>query len=196
MRSRYLFAVLVGVSLAAACGGSPSSPSSSSTNSNLAAQTVVMSAMAQAMSQITVVSPSGDNTFTMPCPGGGTIVTTFSMAPPSQGNVYRSTSRTEFRDCKNQTVTLNGDPYLETTAEHSFSSTGGPVGDSTSTLTMTGGMRMDGNGVRGRAQFNCTTIASVHVVNGAPQFSFTSSGTITFEQPIGSTPVTRPCGPS
>jgi len=200
MVRRSVVAIFFTVSLAAGCGGSPSAPSSSSSASlNVAAQTAVMSAMTQAMSQLVIAAPTADgaNSFTMPCPGGGSIVTTFSMTAPQLANVYRSTSRTEFRDCRNQTVTLNGDPYLETSAEHVFSSTGAPSTDSTSTITTSGGVRMESGGVVGRAQFNCTMIMSVHLVNGgSPQVSVSASGTIAFEQPIGSTPVVRPCGPA
>jgi len=201
MGRRNLLTILVSLSLAAGCGGSPSSPSSGSVTSSLAAESAVMSAMAQAMSQLAIVAPtSGDalNTLTMPCAGGGTIVLTMGTTlPPQQTNVYRSSSRVEFRDCKNQAVTINGDPYLETSAEHSFPGLlSGPGGDSISTLRTTGGMRIDSGGVQGRVQFNCTMTVSVNTATRPPQVSMTSSGTITFEQPLGSTPVVRPCGPS
>jgi len=200
MDRRNLFAILVSLSLAAGCGGSPSSPSSGSVTSSLAAESAVMSAMTQAMSQLAIVgrtSSDTPSTFSMPCAGGGTIVITLSATLPSQQtNVYRSASRTEFRDCKNQTVTLNGDPYLETSAEHSFPTPGGTGGDSISTLQTTGGMRIDSGGVQGRVQLTCTMTVSVRSGNGSPQVSSTSSGTITFEQPLGSPPVVRPCGPA
>ena len=65
------------------------------------------------------------------------------------------------------------------------------------TMRTTGGLRMNTNGVQGRVQFNCTTTVSISIVNGSsPQVSVSSSGTTTFEQPLGSTPVTRPCGPA
>jgi hypothetical protein len=189
--------MLVSLSLAAACGGSPSSPSSGSGTSSLAAESAVMSAMAQAMSQLAVVRPTGDPpTLTMPCGGGGSIVITLGTLPPQQANVYRSSSRIEFRDCRNQTITLNGDPYLETSAEHAFPTPSGAGGDSVSTLRTTGGLRIDSSGVQGRVQFNCTMVVNVSSVNGSTQSSATWSGTTTFEQPLGSTPVVRPCGPA
>ena len=200
MDGRTCFAVVVGLSLAAGCGGSPSSPSSGSGTSNLAAESVVTSAMRQAMSQVALVAPTSGgapNTFTMACAGGGSMVITVGMPAPSQNNIYRSSSRTEFRDCRNQSVTLNGDPYLETSAEHSFPTPSGPGGDSISTLQTSGGIRIDNAGVLGRVRIDCTMIVTVRLVNGSsPQVSLTSSGTITFEQPLGSTPVVRPCGPS
>jgi hypothetical protein len=158
-----------------------------------------MSAMSQAMSQVALAGrTTGDapNTFTVPCAGGGAMVMTMNPLPP-QGNVFRSSSRIEFRECRNQTVTINGDPYLDTSIDLSFSSPGGLVsGDSVSTMRTTGGLRINSNGVQGRVQFNCTTTVSISMVNGSsPQISVSSSGTMTFEQPIGSTPVVRACGP-
>ena len=201
MGCRNLCALLVAVSLAAGCGQSPSSPSSNQGPSSLAAESAVMSAMSQAMSQIALVGrAAGDlqNTFTFPCAGGGSIVTTISPLPQQPGNVFRSSSRVEYRDCRNQAVTINGDPYLDTSIELVFSSPGGPtVGDSVSTMRTTGGLRISSNGVQGRVQFNCTTTVSIKVIDGsAPQLSVSSTGTTTFEQPLGSTPVVRPCGPS
>jgi hypothetical protein len=199
MGCRNLCALLIGLSLAAGCGNSPSSPSSVSSNSSVAAESAVMSAMAQAMSQTALAGRTiGDapNTFTVPCAGGGSMVMTMNPLP-QQGNVFRSSSRIEFRDCKNQTVTINGDPYLDTSIELSFSSpAGGTSGDSVSTMRTTGGMRMNSNGVQGRVQFNCTTTVSISMVNGSShQVSVSSTGTTTFEQPLGSTPVVRACGP-
>ena len=200
MACRNLCAVLIGLSFAAGCAKSPSSPSSVAGPSSLAAEPAVMSAMAQAMSQVALGGrTAGDtaNTFTSPCAGGGSIVMTMNPLPPQQPNVFRSSSRIEFHDCRNQAVTINGDPYLDTGMDLSFSvPTGGTGGDSVSTLRTTGGMRISSNGTQGRVQFNCTMTVSVHSVNGSPQTSMTSSGTTTFEQPIGSTPVVRPCGPA
>jgi hypothetical protein len=201
MGCRNLCALLVGLSFAAGCGKSPSSPSSVSSTSSLAAESAVMSAMTQAMSQVALVGrTTGDaaNTFTSPCPGGGSIVMTMNPLPPQQANVFRSSSRIEFIDCRNQTVTINGDPYLDTSMDVSFSTpAGGTGGDSVATLRTTGGMRINSNGVQGRVQFNCTTTVSINLANASsPQVSVSSSGTTTFEQPLGSTPVVRPCGPA
>ena len=86
---------------------------------------------------------------------------------------------------------------MDTAIEFSFSTPpGGTGGDSVSTLRTTGGVRVD-NGVQGRVQFNCTTTVSISMANpSSPQVSVASSGTTTFEQPLGSTPVVRPCGPA
>ena len=200
MSRRTLCALLVCLSLAAGCGESPSSPSSVSSASSLAAESAVMSAMAQAMSQTALFGrTTGDtpNTFTMACPGGGSMVMTMSPLPQQPGNVLRTSSRIEFHDCRNQAVTINGDPYLDTSMEFSFSTPAGGTGDSVSTMRTTGGMRVNSNGVQGRVQFNCTTTVSISMSSGStPQISVSSSGTTTFEQPLGSTPVVRPCGPS
>jgi hypothetical protein len=194
-----LLGVLVVVSLAAGCGGSPSAPSSTSGKSSLGAESAVMSAVSQAMGQLALVGPTiGDppNTFTMPCANGGSIVTILDPLPPQEKTVFRYSSRTEFRDCRNAAGTINGDPYLQTTAEHSFPTPAGTGGDSISTLRSTGGLRFDMNGVQGRIQFNCTMTVNIGVANGVTQSSATWSGTTTFEQPLGTTPVTRPCGPA
>jgi hypothetical protein len=200
MGHRNLCALLVGLSLAAGCGKSSSSPSSVSGTSSLAAESAVISAMSQAMSQVAFAGRTTgitENTFTSPCAGGGSMVMTMNPLP-QQGNVFRSSSRIEFRDCTNQTVTINGDPYLETSIDLLFSTpAGGTGGDSVSTMRTTGGVRIISNGVQGRVQFNCTTTVNISMANGSsPQISSSSSGTITFEQPLGSTPVVRPCGPS
>jgi hypothetical protein len=199
MISRKMFPILVTVTLAAGCGDSPSSPSPVSTQSSQAAEAAVMSAMTQAMSQVAMfgrTSGGTSNPVTMPCAGGGSMLMTLGPTTSLPGNVFQSSSRIEFRDCRNQNVTLNGDPYLETSAEHSLSALGGTNGDSTSTIRTTGGVRMDNGGVQGRMQFNCTMTVTIRVVNGTPSFSVTSAGTTTFEMPLGSTPVARPCGPA
>ncbi len=198
MGYRHLVAVVACVAFAAGCGGqSPSSPSSSS---SLATESAVMSAVSQAMSQAALAGRTtvDTNTITMPCSGGGSMVITLSPLPLGPAEGLRSSSRVEFRDCRNQTVTINGDPYLDSSIELSFSTPGGALsGNSTSTIRTTGGLRIDSNGVMGRVQFNCTTTVNITLVNGSsPQVSVSSSGTTTFEQPLGSTPVTRPCGPS
>ena len=197
MGSRHVIAVLVCLGLAGCGGQSPSSPSSSST---LATESAVMSAVSQAMSQAALAGRTtvDTNSITVPCSGGGSMVITLSPLPQGPTEGLRLSSRTEFRDCRNQAVTLNGDPYLESSMDLSFSSPGGALsGNSTSTMRTTGGMRVNNNGVQGRVQFNCTTTVTITLVNGSsPQVSASASGTMTFEQPLGSTPVTRPCGPS
>ena len=201
MGQRNLCALLLGLSFAAGCGKSTSSPSTVAGTSSLAAESAVRSAMTQAMSQVAFAARTTgvtDNTFTSPCPGGGSIVMTMTSLPQQPGNVFRSSSRIEFRDCTNQTVTINGDPYLETSIDLLFSGlAGGTGGDSVSTMRTTGGLRISSNGVQGRVQFSCTTTVSISMANGStPQISSSSTGTTTFEQPLGSTPVVRPCGPA
>jgi hypothetical protein len=197
MGGRNLLGILVGLSLAAGCGGSPSSPSSGSGASIQAAETAVMLAMSQATRQLALTPPSGGpgGPYTMPCDGGGSMLITMGPFSPPQDNVFRTSSRIEFRDCRNQTVTINGDPYLETSGEFVLPALGGT--ESTSTSRMTGGMRFDNGGVQGRVRFDCTIVSRMRLVPGAPpEVSTTATGTTTFEQPLGSTPVVRPCGPA
>ena len=200
MGCRNLAAVLAGLSLAAGCGQSPSSPSPAPATSIMAVQSTVTWAMAQTMSQAVLAAPAtggASNTYTVPCDGGGSIVMTGgNTLPPQQPNVFGASLRIEFRDCTHKTVTINGnpftvtingDPYLDTTITNSFSTPGGV--DSVFTMQTTGGVRIDTNGVQGRVQFNCSMTSG-----STPPESISFSGTTTIEQPLGSTPVVRPCG--
>ena len=199
MRASRFGLVFCALSLGTACGGhTPAAPSTVQTEP---IQTTVSSAVADGMNQVAVRAPTtGDvvNTFTMPCPGGGSIVLTFGgTLPRDPGTVLTTSSRSEHRDCKYGNTTINGDPYLESTNEHIFSGPGA-TGTSTSTMRATGGLRFDADGVQGRVKFNCTMIVTIPPPDGAsrPLPSMTWSGTTTWEQPIGSTSVVRPCGPA
>jgi hypothetical protein len=66
----------------------------------------------------------------------------------------------------------------------------------TATIRTTGGLRFDAGATQGRSQYDCTQVMSIQLTGGtAPaQVSVTSSGTITWEQPLGTVTV-RPCGP-
>lgn len=198
MRCRNLLVVLVGLGLAAGCAPSPTTPSSKSSTSSLVSASAATFALSQAVTQVALAGGAGAamaNTLTIPCASGGTIVMTLTPLQPPQANAFSMTSRLEFHECVNQTVALNGDPYLESAVDMLFSSPGTTNGDATSTLRTTGGLRSSNNGVEGRVQMNCTTTASLHIVNGVPQISsMTSTGTVTVEQPIGATPVEKPCG--
>jgi hypothetical protein len=182
------------------CGHSPSTPSSP-TVSTPATQAAVGAAVNQAVSQVAMSAPmSGDvvHSMTFPCPDGGSIVSTYSAAlPTGPGSTLTTTSKMEFNACKSQSVIMNGDPYLLSSGEHVM----GPIVDNVlssmaSTMRITGGLRFDANGVQGRAQYNCTQVMTIQFSgNGPPQITMTSSGTITWEQPLG-TVTTRPCGPA
>ena len=197
MGGRNLLAILVGLSLAAGCGESPSSPSPGQGASIQSAETAVIAAMSQATRQLALTPPNGPpgGPYTMPCADGGSMVLTMGPFSPPQDNVFRTSWRIEFRDCRNQTVTINGDPYLETSGEFVFPAPGGT--ESTSTSRMTGGMRTDNSGVQGRVRFDCTITSRMRLVPGAPpEVTTSATGTTTYEQPLGSTPVVRPCGPA
>jgi hypothetical protein len=109
-------------------------------------------------------------------------------------------SRMEFNDCQSQSVLIQGDPYLETTSEYAFdtvpTSPTSALPNGSSTTRMTGGLRITSNGVQGRLRYDCSHVMTWQVLNGVPQFSTAASGTIVWEQPIGSEPRVRPCGPS
>jgi len=94
-------------------------------------------------------------------------------------------------------VTINGDPYLSMASDYVLSPAGGGLPPSiTATIRTTGGLRFDAGGVQGRAQYNCTPMMSMQLANDGtlPQPSITSTGTITWEQPLGTVTV-RSCGP-
>ena len=141
--------------------------------------------MSQATRQLAVTPPpSGGitNPLTMPCQGGGSMVITLGPMEPPQDNVFRTSSRIEYRDCRNQTVTINGDPYLESSGEFLLPTPGG-TGEATSTTTRHAFRQRRRRGVRFSMRLT-------------PEVSMTATGTTTFEQPLGSTPVVRPCGPA
>ncbi len=107
-----------------------------------------------------------------------------------------TSSRIEFTDCRSQTVTINGDPAVMMDGTYTFATTTGNTPSSmTATTRMTGGLRFDTAGVPGRARYDCTLMMSMQIgSDGTPaQPTITSSGTITWEQPLGTVTV-RPCG--
>ena len=95
-----------------------------------------------------------------------------------------------------QTVTINGDPAILMDGAYTFGHGHGDTPSSvTATTRMTGGLRFDAAGTAGRARYDCTLMMSMQIgTNGTPAPpTITSSGTITWEQPLGTVAV-RPCG--
>src|SRR5262245_53010791 len=200
MRAQGIGAPLIAAALTAGCGGSsPSAPSTASPPANISpavTQGIVGATLTQATSALLNPMPVGSST-TITCPGGGSMTVTTNVTLPSGPAAILTTStRTEFNDCRSQTVTMNGDPYLTMAGEHVFvRGADGLTTGVTTTLHMTGGVRFDAGGTQGHARYDCTEVMSLQLVNGAPsQPSISSSGTITWEQPLGSVTV-RPCGP-
>jgi hypothetical protein len=197
-----LFFPLLAFGLAAGCGGSsPSAPSTMTPPTGLspaATQGIVGTTLTQATSMVFSTAPDGlSRVMTQECPGGGSMTITVNvMTPAGPSGTLTMSSRTEFNDCRSQTVTINGDPYLMMTGEHVFSrgADGAPT-SMTATIRMTGGLRFDAGGTPGRAQFNCTQVMSAQIASNGTlsQLSMTSSGTMTWEQPLGTVTV-RPCG--
>ncbi len=194
------FAVL---GLASGCGGSsPTAPSTVTPPTGASPATtqgIVGATLTQATGMLVSAAPGGlSRVMIQACPGGGSMTMTFSVTTPTgPSGTLTTSSRIEFSDCRSQTVTINGDPYLMMTGEHVF----GPVADGvsssmTTTMRMTGGLRFDAGGTQGRAQYDCTHVMSMQIgSNGTTTLpSVTSSGTITWEQPLG-TVMVRPCGP-
>ena len=93
-------------------------------------------------------------------------------------------------------MTINGDPAVLMEGTYTFGTASGTLPSSmTSTTRMTGGLRFDAAGVAGGARYDCTTTMSMQIgSNGTPaQPTVTSTGTITWEQPLG-TVMVQPCG--
>ena len=197
MRQDRLSALLIGLAFLAGCGCSPSHPSPATSN----IEGVITTAITQAVSRAAIFAPGSDvpNTVTTPCPEGGSITSTYNgTLPPGPSTPVVTTSKTEFNDCKSQNVIIRGDPNLLTTGEHVFGPfVGGTVSSASATLRTTGGLRFETNGTQGRAQFDCTSAITIQYGSiGLPQVSVTSTGTIAWEQPLG-TPIRNvACGPS
>ena len=193
-------AFLIALGLLAGCGGqgpsapSPLMPPGTSTTQSIVAATVSQAAMNTAMT----VSPDGlSRTITFPCADGGSMsiaVTTTTGAV--QSGTLTSSSRIEFTECRRQTVTINGDPAILMDGAYTFGTATGSIASSvTATTRMTGGLRFDAAGTPGRARYDCTMMMSMQIGSNSPpaQPTITSSGTITWEQPLGTVAV-HPCG--
>ena len=95
-----------------------------------------------------------------------------------------------------QTVTINGDPAILMDGVYAFERTaGGALSSMTATTRMTGGVRFDAANGSGRARYDCTMTISMTIgSDGTPgPPAITSSGTMTWEQPLGTVTV-RSCG--
>jgi hypothetical protein len=202
MRAHRLCASFILAGFAAGCGGSsPSAPSTVTPPGNVstaATQGIVGAMVTQATGMLVSVTPDGlSRTITQPCPDGGSMTLTINVTMPAgQSGTVSTSTRTELSDCRSQTVTMNGDPYLTMAAEHTLvRGADGAMSSMTSTMRMTGGLRFNTGATQGRARYDCTSLMSMQIVNGTPsQPSITASGTITWEQPLGTVSV-RPCGP-
>lgn len=200
MRAHRFLAPLILAGLAAGCGGStPSTPSTVTPPTSVgpaATQGIVAATLTQAASAVVTAAPDGSKVITYPCPSGGSMTMTINVTTPAGlTGTLTSSTRTDFNDCRSQTVTMTGDPYLMIAGEHVFvRGADGVLSSVTGTIRITGGLRVDDGGTQGRARYDCTQVMSVQIVNGTPsQPSITSSGTITWEQPLGTVTV-RPCG--
>ena len=103
----------------------------------------------------------------------------------------------EFTDCRSQSVTINGDPAILMDGTFTLQrTTGGALSGISAITRMTGGLRFDGPGGPGRGRFDCTMQMSLQVGSDGTitQPTFSASGTITWEQPLGTVSV-RSCGP-
>ena len=204
MRAPRFIAPLLLAGLAAGCGGSsPSAPSTVTPPTSVSPATtqgIIGATLTQATSVLVSATLDGlSRVITFPCPSGGSVTMTMTLTtvPTGPSRTVTSSSRTEFSDCRSESVTIHGDPYLMMTDETVVVRGADPFTSSTTvTMRMTGGLRFEAGATQGRAQYDCTHVMSFEIGNGAPlhQPSITSSGTMTWEQPLGTVTV-RPCGP-
>ena len=121
---------------------------------------------------------------------------TFTPTAAVLSGTFTSSWRIEYLECRVQTVTINGDPAMLMDGAYTFDrTTGNALSSMTATTRMTGGLRFDTAGTPGRARFDCTLKISMQIgSDGTPaQPTLTSSGTMTWEQPLGTVAV-HPCG--
>jgi len=161
-------------------------------------QSIVAAAVSQAaMNTAMTVSTDGlSRTITLPCTDGGSMSMTFTTTTGTvPSGTFTSSSRMEFTECRVQTVTINGDPAIQMDGTYTVVTTSaGAPSSMTATTRMTGGLRFDAAGTPGRARYDCTMVISMQISNGTPgQPTITSSGTITWEQPLGKVAV-QSCG--
>jgi hypothetical protein len=187
--------------LAAGCGGSsPSAPSTVTPPTSVSPATmqgIVGATLTQATSVLVSATLDGlSRVVTYPCPSGGSMTMTINVTPTAPSGTMTTSTRTDFSDCRSQNVTIHGDPYLMMTGESVFvRGADGITSSMTVTNRMTGGLRIEAGATQGRAQYDCTQVMSVQLGTGTPsQPSIISTGTITWEQPLGTVTV-RPCGP-
>jgi hypothetical protein len=197
VRAHRILTPVILAGLAFGCGGSsPSAPSTVPTGlSPAAAQGIIGAALTQATSMLVSATPDGVSRV-ITCPDGGSLAVSIDAATPADpSGTVTTSSRIEFSDCRSQTVTINGDPYLAMTGEDVFvRGADGTLSSMTATMRRTGGLRFDGGGTQGRARYDCTDVMTLQFLNGNPsQTTITSTGTISWEQPLGTVTV-RPCG--
>jgi hypothetical protein len=201
MNARTFVGLVAATVLGAACTRSPTKPTSfpSTSDEVRGADAAVSTMVSLAISQAAIAAPPGGfsgNALEIPCSLGGSMKFTMTRIPDPPS--FSSSSRMEYVNCNSGGLVLNGDPYLEMTSSYTSElPTDGVPGRATITTRMTGGVRFEMNGLRGRSQYDCTHVSTItySAGGGAPQFERHSTGTITWESPLGN-PVARPCGPA
>jgi hypothetical protein len=101
----------------------------------------------------------------------------------------------DFNNCAVGNRVTRGDPYILATFEDVYETPQTNAFSLTSTRRLTGGLRFESSdGTYGRASYDCSTVMTLQRQDGTVSVSTTSTGTITWEQPLG-TVTTSPCGP-
>jgi hypothetical protein len=204
MRTCLSGAFVIAIGLLAGCGGhGPSAPSSlipptPSGPGTSTTQSIVGAAVSQAaMNTAVTVSPDGSSrTITSPCADGGSMSVIQTSAGAATSGTFTTSSRLEFTECRVQTVTMNGEPAILLDGTYTIErTTSGALSSVSGTTRMTGGLRFDAGSSSGRARYDCTMRISMQIgSDGTPMPpTFTSSGTYTWEQPLGTVTV-HSCG--
>ncbi len=207
MRRHALLFLLTIVTVAlSGCGKAATAPTPApGAGIDPAAEAAVNATVQQAIAQSGIAgAPSTPpvpalNSTTFACPGGGNITTTFAFPPAPvltpDGTVssFILTGRTEFNDCRSQSVTMRGDPAIIYSTEFKSGGRTSVAAPSTMTTTITGAIRVDSNGAESRVRYDCVSTWVVQLETPASP-TVTSSGTITWEAPVGTVVRTIPCG--
>jgi len=211
MQRQTLSWVFLGVVLGlAACDRSPTSPTAPATVSiDSTTQAAVTATVGQVLSQtaasgstVTLSLPPPP-VISTPCPSGGSITTTFALPEPigdrASGSPLTSftlTSRTDFNDCRSQNVTMRGDPALVHSSKFETSGTGpGTPTSMTATMQTKEAIVAVSNGVESRVRYDCSSVMVLQIGSTSlPQIA--STGTITWESPLGTVVRTTGCGPA
>ena len=160
MRAHRFIAPLILAGLAAGCGGSsPSAPSTVTPPTSVSPATtqgIIGATLTQATSVLVSATSDGlSRVITYTCPSGGsiTMTMTFNLTPTAPSGTVTSSSRTEFNDCRSESVTIHGDPYLMMTGETVVVRGADLTSSMTVTMRMTGGLRFEAGATQGRAQY-------------------------------------------
>lgn len=199
--------LLVAIGAAMGCGKTPAAPTTSASGGiDARTQAAVNATFGQALSQAAMFgstltpAPSSTPVITFACPDGGNITTTFSrpVLPTGSGpfTSFTTNSRTDFNDCRSQDVVMRGDPALIQSGEFTFPApTSGAAASVTSTSKTTGAILTISSDGTSRVRFDCQSVIVLEL-GSTSRPVLTATGTMTWENPVGTVVRTTACGPA